>query len=85
MTDARSAPSNAVTLTIVVEKLRLLGYAGFWVVVLVGIVLTKFVARIDLEETLLVEVFGYNNICVYFDHPPATYVLPFLWAVYEIL
>lgn len=29
---------------------------------------------------LLVEVFGYNNICVYFDYPPANYVLPVLWA-----
>ena len=76
---------EASALVIVVEKLRLMGYAGFWVVVLVGMVLTKAFANIDLNETLLVEVFGYNNICVYFDFPPATYVLPFLWAVTLVL
>jgi CRP-like cAMP-binding protein len=31
------------------------------------------------------EVFGYNNICIYFDHPPATYFLPTLWAITLVL
>ena len=79
MTAIRSPEDN--DLYFVVEKLRLAGYAGFWVVVLVGIILTRTLGDVDLENSLLVQVFGYNNICVYFDHPPSTYVLPFLWAV----
>ena len=58
-----------------------MGYCGFWLVVLTGIFLTRNFSDVNLEETLLVEVFGYNNICVYFDFPPSTYVLPLLWAV----
>ena len=72
-------------LRFVVEKLRIQGYAGFWVVVVTGIVLTRMFSGIDLEDTLLVQVFGYNNICVYFDYPPSTYVLPGLWAIALVL
>lgn len=72
-------------LAFVVEKLRLIGYGSFWVVVLTGIALTKIFGHVHLDETVLVEVFGYNNICVYFDHPPSTYVLPLLWAITLVL
>jgi hypothetical protein len=68
------------SIPIVVEKLRLVGYACFWGMVATGIFLTRAFSSVDLDQTLLREVFGYNNICVYFDYPPSTYVLPFLWA-----
>jgi hypothetical protein len=71
-------------MSFVVERLRLAGYAGFWVLVLTGALLTKRYHP-DLSQTLLRRVFGYNNVCVYFDFPPATYVLPFLWAVTLVL
>jgi hypothetical protein len=74
-------PPEKGDLTFVVERIRLLGYASFWVVVLTGVVLTTAFADIDVNDTLLMQVFGYNNVCVYFDHPPSTYVLPVLWAV----
>jgi hypothetical protein len=77
--DGKSPNDGAIV--IVVEKLRLLGYAGFWVVVVTGVVLTKLFSKIDVHDTLLTEVFGYNNICVYFDSPPSTYILPLLWAI----
>lgn len=81
----RMHPSVDKSITFAVEKLRLAGYAGFWVVVVTGIVLTRFFSGIDLNDTLLVQVFGYNNICVYFDYPPSNYVLPFLWAITLVL
>jgi len=81
MTAPQAFTSSNGDLKLVVEKLRLMGYGGFWVVVITGIILTRFFSNVDLENSLLVEVFGYNNICVYFDHPPSTYVLPLLWAV----
>ena len=68
-----------------VEKLRLLGYISFWVVVIAGVFLTRVYSHVDLEHTILTEVFGYNNICIYFDHPPATYFLPTLWAITLVL
>ncbi len=68
-------------ISFVVEELRLAGYVGFWVIVLTGVVLTRAYAGIDFGDTVLTQVFGYNNICVYFDFAPATYVLPFLWAI----
>ena len=65
---------------LVVEKLRLMGYASFWCVVMTGYLLTRLFSDLDLQDSHLMHVFGYNNICVYFDYPPSTYVLPMLWA-----
>jgi len=62
------------------ELLRLYGFMGFWLIVATGIFLTKMFSGIDLENSLLTQIFGYNNICVYFDFPPSTYVLPIMWA-----
>jgi hypothetical protein len=73
--------SNDGDFSFVVEELRLAGYAGFWFIVLTGVVLTRVYGGIDMDQTILTQVFGYNNICVYFDFAPATYVLPFLWAI----
>ena len=77
-----NVPKN---ITFVVEKIRLVGYTGFWMVVLMGIFLTRTFGEVDLQSTVLMEVFGYNNICVYFDHPPSTFILPWLWAVTLVL
>ena len=73
--------SNGGDISFVVEELRLAGYVGFWLIVLTGMVLTRLYSGIDMDQTILTRVFGYNNICVYFDFAPATHVLPFLWAV----
>lgn len=76
-----SAASDPRSLELTVEKLRMRGYIGFWVVVLVGVVLTKAnYTEAQLADSLLVQVFGYNNICVYFDFSPSNRVLPVLWA-----
>ena len=85
MTDTHAATWNSSELRLVVEKLRLMGYTGFCVVVLTGILLTRAFSDVVLEKSLLVQVFGYNNICVYFDSPPSTYVLPVLWAFTLVL
>jgi len=62
------------------EMLRMYGFFGFMMIVATGIFLTKMFSGLDLDNTLLTKVFGYNNICVYFDFPPSTYVLPIMWA-----
>lgn len=85
MTDSHRAALHLTGLRLVVEKLRLIGYGGFWVVVVTGMILTKLFGGIDMNKTLLFETFGYNNICVYFDFYPSTRVLPFLWAITLVL
>ena len=69
-----------IAFTITLNNVQMRAYFSFWLTVVVGMVITTFFADIDFGDTLLTEVFGYNNICVYFDFPPATYVLPSLWA-----
>jgi len=66
---------------ITVESLRLYGYAAIWTTMVTGVILTRTWAEIDQNDTLLVSVYGYNNVCVNFDYPPSNYVLPVLWAV----
>ena len=85
MTTVPTVLSKDGALVLVVDRLRILGYAAFCVVVIVGIVLTHAFAGIDPQRTLFREVFGYNNVCVYFDHPPSSYVLPLLWAITLVL
>jgi len=63
------------------EKVRIIGYSGFWIIVGTGVLLTRNFSGVDLDDNLLTRVFGYNNICVNFDFPPSTIVLPLLWAL----
>lgn len=67
------------------EWFRLFGYAGFWVTVGMGIFLTDNFSGIDKNDTLLKDIYGYNNICVNFDFSPSTKVLPTFWAYTEML
>ncbi|GMH60811.1 hypothetical protein TL16_g03130 [Triparma laevis f. inornata] len=65
------------------ESLRLSGYLAFWFMVAVSIIVTKAKVTEDLENTLLIEWFGYNNICVYFDFNPAREVAAMIYPLVE--
>merc|ERR1740121_591707 len=45
-----------------------------------GMHLTKSYSGIDYDNTLLLDIYGINNICVNFDFAPSTLVLPILWS-----
>jgi len=62
------------------EKMRLIAYLDFWLVILVGMFLTHY-TDLDVMNTPLTRVFGYNNVCVNFDFAPSSYALPFLYAI----
>lgn len=64
-----------------VEGLRTLIYFLFYVIVATGVFLTLLFSELDFEDNIVLTYFGTNNICVFFDYPPASYVLPFLWAI----
>ena len=63
------------------EGLRLYAYLWFWGLVIVGALLTLNYSHVDYEHNPIFDVFGYNNICVFFDTFPANYVLPAIWVV----
>jgi hypothetical protein len=65
---------------LVPEKLMLLGWLQFCVVILIGTLITQQ-TNIDLDNSLLVKVYGFNNICVNFDFAPSNFCLPFLWVI----
>lgn len=78
-------PGDSGELAFRVETLRLLGYGAFWITTITGIVVTQLFADHDVHHGIIKEVWGYNNICIYFDHPPATFVLPTLWGCTLVL
>lgn len=48
--------------------------------VVMGVVLTKTNVTGDYGK-LIRDVFGIENLCIYFDYPPSTYVLPSIWSI----
>ena len=66
-------------LFVVVEKLRLVAYCLFGLVLLVAFILTKAFVNVP-EDNFLGRVFGTTNSCIILDFPPVTYVAPALWV-----
>ena len=73
-----------ITLFVVVELLRFLIYLWFLLILLVGVFLTFGFVEED-HLAILKYIFGSVNICVYFEFPPTTYVLPTLYAIWPVL
>lgn len=76
-----SKEADRVKASINVEGARSLIYVFFYVVVGTGMTLTSLYESVDFDDNIVLTYFGTNNICVNFDYPPSTYVLPSLWAV----
>ena len=64
--------------TVSPELLRIGAFVSFAVLVVVAVVLTRAFADVP-EQTVIALIFGYDNICIFFDYVPATYVVPTLW------
>jgi len=69
-------------MVIVVEDFRVGVYVSFILVMIIGAILTElFADGVDGDFDVYIHaVYGVSNGCIYFDFPPATYVLPFLWG-----
>ncbi len=52
---------------------------SFGAMIVTGAVVTFFFAQVDMANTPLMHFWGYNNVCVVFDNPPATYICPVYW------
>ena len=70
-------------LTIHPETLRCIGYLNFWIMVLISMIVTRVAVDVDMENTPLIEVFGYNNICIYWDYSPAREVAAMIYPTVE--
>lgn len=72
---------QTITWIISPETLRIYAYINFWVLVLIGWWFTSNHSHVNLEENLLIDTFGFNSICIYFDHAPSNYILPAIWSI----
>jgi hypothetical protein len=63
------------------ENLRIVVYLFFIAIVLVGFLVTRIFSEHAIHHNTLKDLWGYNNICVFFDHAPATYILPTLYSI----
>ena len=75
----------AVDFKIVVEEFRFYWYMLFCLMLSLGVVITKAYTPsyfgCDKYGSLLASLFGSINMCVYFDFPPVTYVLPAIYSM----
>jgi hypothetical protein len=52
---------------------------SFFAMVFTGAVLTFTFSGVDVGDSPLIAFYGFNNVCVVFDSPPATYICPVYW------
>ena len=84
-TTRKDAENGAMLdLFIVVEMLRFFFYLWFVVIILVGLVITLAAVEIDYTAVLK-SLGGAAGVCAFFDFPPATYVLPSMYALFPII
>ena len=65
------------------ETFRLISYCAFWLMVVVGVIVTNTTVDEDLSNSALVQVFGYNNICIYWDYTPAREIAAMVYPIAE--
>ena len=72
------------TLCIHAESIRLLSYLSFWFMVgCAKLFTTLFVDAETIEHSHLKDMFGYNNICVYWDYPPSRELVALIYPIFE--
>jgi hypothetical protein len=66
------------------ESIRQVAYASFWSMCLLAIILSKtMIPPQVIEESDLKDVFGYNNICVYWDYTPSRELTALFYPLFE--
>ena len=69
---------------IVIELLRLLFWTWYLCIIVVGLALTVTFVEVDYKK-LVASLVGSVNVCVYFDFPPSTYVIPSMYALFPVI
>ena len=89
----KNGREKELEVAVVVEFFRFLFYLWFFVIVIVGMVLTHGITAKRMEaagknETygdVIEKLFGSVNVCAFFDFPPSTYILPTMYAILLLL
>ena len=55
------------------------GIHTFVAMVACGYILTSIWSKVDTDDNPLMDWYGYNNVCIVFDTPPASYIMPVFW------
>ena len=79
------ANSKAMEFHFNVQWFKVLTYVAFLFMNIVAIICTYAGKGGIPEPNIIKTVFGANMICLFYDYPPATYVLPPLWAICVVL
>lgn len=67
------------------EYARIAAYVMFWLMIVFCMTLTKFFVDPDLvDHSPLIDMFGYNNICIFFDYAPARVATAMFYPFVEI-
>ena len=73
-----------INLFVVVEMFRFIYHLWLLLFIITGVLLT--VAFTEEDYTAMIKtIFGSINICVFLDFPPATYVLPSIYAIWPVI
>lgn len=72
-------------LTIVPEAFRMLFYFGFIVFSLIAFTVSMLFSELDVNDNPILDRFGANNICIFYDYPPFTYFSSSLWVFNVIM
>eukprot|EP01038_Epipyxis_sp_PR26KG_P012242 gene12242-16407_t len=63
------------------EKYFRTGVLVFICTIITGAIVTYKFSNVDYDHNPLIKWYGYNNVCIVFDTPPATYVMPVCFAL----
>eukprot|EP01084_Bolivina_argentea_P204300 348869_1 len=77
-----SVNGSEISVTIIPEAFRTWFYIGFWIFFLFAVIITEaFSSTFNREDNPIIDRFGMNNMCIYFDFAPFTYMGAFLWII----
>ena len=72
---------KSLKIPVKVQALKLGTYVAFLVLNIIAIICTFAVNGGIPEPNVVKEAFGANMICLFYDFPPASYILPPFWAI----
>ena len=73
--------SKKIVWNIFPEDFRIAAYLFLWLSCALGLYITSAYGDPSVfQDNAIKSIWGYNNLCVVFDYPPATYILPTLWG-----
>lgn len=74
--------SNRMSINIKPEIFRFFAYAGMCLILALAIIVTHVFNPDFIHDNPVANTFGKNNICIYFDSPPANFMMAPLFIIF---